>query len=321
MSVANADVDITSTGGGNAFGRTVSNAGDLNYDGYADLLIGARNMGATAEGQVFVILGQNAMAATFNGGTSAEIAITGEAMSDRFGTSHAFLGDFDGDAVADIGVGAPLYDEMNGAIGATDSADRGRFYLYYGAMAGAIAAGDAQSAWAATEAGSTALDFTTDGVASGAEYFGYGCSGIGDYDNDGNDDFIISAPYSDSLTAMVDDDNGQVVVVVGTGAAFGATETTMGIGYDIINGEATDDWLGASVSWAGDLDGDAMYDITFCAVGQDPVASDEGRAYVVLGDGGGGATYSAGAATTLKTDGTIGNGFFGPTGEGLVPDF
>jgi hypothetical protein len=103
------------------FGNSVATAGDVNGDGYADVIVGAPNYdnGQTDEGRAFVYHGSA-------GGLSATPNWTAESnQADAyFGSSVGTAGDVNGDGYADVIVGAPNYD--NG------QADEGRAFVYYG---------------------------------------------------------------------------------------------------------------------------------------------------------------------------------------------
>jgi hypothetical protein len=91
------------------FGYAVSTAGDVNGDGYSDVIIGAPayNNGPLYEGRAFVYYGSAA-------GLSATARWTaeGDQAGAGFGSVVAAAGDITGDGFADVIVGAPFYDHV-----------------------------------------------------------------------------------------------------------------------------------------------------------------------------------------------------------------
>jgi hypothetical protein len=89
--------------------------GDIDNDGFLDLVIGAPNLPAKAAkstaGEVFVVHGQFNLPATIDLAV-ADLTIHGAQADDRFGFALA-TGDFTGDCVADLLVGAPRFEALN----------------------------------------------------------------------------------------------------------------------------------------------------------------------------------------------------------------
>ncbi|MCK4523384.1 FG-GAP repeat protein, partial [candidate division WOR-3 bacterium] len=113
------------------YGYSVSSAGDVNGDGYSDIIVGAYGYdnGEIDEGMVFVYYGSST-------GPSAAADWIGESnqVNARYGNSVASAGDVNGDGFSDIIVGANWYD--NGQI------DEGMVFVYYGSSTGPSAAAD-----------------------------------------------------------------------------------------------------------------------------------------------------------------------------------
>jgi len=157
------------------FGYSVSGAGDVDNDGYADLIVGApyNDGGGASAGRAYVYSGQT-------GGVLW--TFTGEAAGDNFGYSVSGAGDADNDGYADLIVGAPYND-----VGGTSA---GRAYVYSGQTGGLL--------------------YTFTGEAS-YDNFGHSVSGAGDVTNDGYDDLIVGSPGYDGSGA----DNGRAYVYTG----------------------------------------------------------------------------------------------------------
>ena len=102
------------------FGYSVAGAGDVNGDGYGDVIVGAyhNDAGGTDAGRAYVHFGGPGADAV------ADLTLTGAAAYDQFGYSVAGAGDINGDGYDDVIVGALFND--GGA------ANAGRAYVYYG---------------------------------------------------------------------------------------------------------------------------------------------------------------------------------------------
>ncbi len=108
-----------------SYGASVATAGDVNGDGFSDVVIGAPyfDNGQSNEGKAFLFLGSPA-------GLSGSAAWTSEGnQADAiWGHFVAPAGDVNGDGFADVLVGAPDFD--NG------QADEGRAAVYLGSASG-----------------------------------------------------------------------------------------------------------------------------------------------------------------------------------------
>jgi len=156
---ANWSDEIDQPGAG--LGRSVASAGDVNDDGFADLIAGGSG--------VFVYHGAPTGPAASPTWTTA-----GDPNFAGLGASVASAGDVNNDGYADIIVGAPMYDFGGGLPHA------GAAFVFRGSATGL----DALSFWLA---GSDKID---DRVASSV-------AGAGDVNGDGYDDIVIGAPEFD----------------------------------------------------------------------------------------------------------------------------
>ena len=131
-----ADIVLTGVASGDNFGNSVSAAGDVNGDGYHDVIVSAwgNDIGGSDAGAAYIFLGGAGMDNT------ADVLLKGTAVDDRFGFAVSAAGDVNGDAYDDVIVGAP-YNESAGN-------DAGRAYIYFGGpvmdnIADAIMTGEA----------------------------------------------------------------------------------------------------------------------------------------------------------------------------------
>lgn len=172
----------TLTGGaaGDRFGATLA-SGDVNGDGYGDLVVGAPGYDLSSTttdagaGAVYLYLGTS-VATTTSGLTTADAVWTGAAGTDALGTSLDVVGDVDADGYADLVIGAPGVED---ATGTTKFPTAGAAYLVFGG-----------TSWSATATTITS-DSTTFYYTAGNHGVGSVVTGTGDYDDDGYDDFLI----------------------------------------------------------------------------------------------------------------------------------
>ena len=235
------------------FGYSVGTAGDVNDDGYADVIVGAPSFsnGQVEEGRAFVYHGSAAGLATIPAWTT-ESNQTGAEL----GTSVATAGDVNGDGYSDIIVGAIQYSNLQNA--------EGQVYVFHGSAAGLFAFPD----WIIES-------------NQGGAHFGWSVATAGDVNGDGYSDVIVGAPTFGAL------DEGQAFVYHGSAAGLAKSQAWTAVS-DRDNAE-----LGSSVATAGDVNGDGYSDVVVGARRYDNGHLDEGKAYVYHGSPGGLATSAA----------------------------
>ncbi len=246
---------------GAQFGYSVGTAGDVNGDGYGDVIVGAYayDNGQTNEGRAFVYHGGAAGLAT----TAAWTAESDQAGA-QFGISVGTAGDVNGDGYADVIVGSYLYD--NG------QENEGRAFVYHGGAAGLA----------------TTAAWTAESDQAGAE-FGFSVGTAGDVNGDGYGDVIVGAYFYDNGQT----DEGRAFVYHG-GAAGLATTAAWTAESDQANAQ-----FAFSVGTAGDVNGDGYADVIVGAPDYDAGQINEGRAFVYHG---GAAGLAATAAWTAESD-------------------
>ncbi|MCB9759359.1 MAG: FG-GAP repeat protein [Alphaproteobacteria bacterium] len=114
-----ADVILTGEVAGDRAGWSVSGGGDMDQDGYDELLVGAwgNDNGGTNAGAAYLFYGDTVSSGTWSL-SSADAILEGAAERDRAGYSVAGVGDYDGDSYDDVFIGArneSSVDSQNGA--------------------------------------------------------------------------------------------------------------------------------------------------------------------------------------------------------------
>ena len=284
-------------------GVSVSSAGDVNGDGYDDLVIGARGAapgGDSNAGETYVVYGGASAPGTGGvldlsalDGTNGFI-LTGIDANDQSGRSVSSAGDVNGDGYDDLVIGANRADP-NG------DSEAGETYVIYG---GANAPGTG----GVLDLG--ALDgtngFTLTGIDAN-DRSGRSVSSAGDVNGDGYDDLIIGAYFADPNG----DSAGETYVIYG-GANAPGTDSVLdlsaldGTNGFILTGINEGDQSGRSVASAGDVNGDGYDDLVIGAWRADPNGDSEaGETYVVYG--GASAPGTGGVLDLSDLDGS--NGF------------
>jgi hypothetical protein len=281
------NIDLSTLDGDNGFkisgvvardesGRAVSAAGDVNGDGFGDLIIGAPEASgaANASGVSYVVFGKasgftaNVNLSTLNGSNGFQLS--GVASSDSLGISVSGAGDVNGDGFDDLIIGAYEADPNGNYSGAA--------YVLFGKTSPFTA-----NVSLSTLNGSNG--FKLSGVAAG-DRTGRSVSGAGDINNDGFADLIVGAPEAILNTAQT----GAGYVVFGKQSGFASNlnlSALDGVNGFKLSGVGNLDYAGYAVSAAGDINGDGFADVAISAYGADANGSLSGTTYVVFGKAGG----------------------------------
>ncbi len=229
-------------------GFSVGAAGDVNGDGYADVVIGSSyyDNGQADEGRAFVYYGAPAGLKT-----TPHVTLESDQAEAHFGISPHAAGDVNGDGYGDVIVGAYLYD--NGET------NEGRVFLYYGSASGL----------------SSSFSWSAEGNQAEA-YFGFATGTAGDVNGDGYVDVVVSALYYDNDQT----NEGRVYVYYGSANGLSATP-------DWIESNSANSNFGCSIGTAGDVNGDGYSDVLVGANTYGNGQYHEGKAYLYYGSASG----------------------------------
>lgn len=256
---------IEAANAGDALGSSVADAGDVNKDGYDDVIIGApwADPGGNNEGCAYIVLGSQAPGPVDLGtpGTGW-VRIEGANSDDHIGAEVAGAGDLNHDGYDDVVLGSSFLDPNGNYSG-------GAFVVYGSAEPKPVDLGSAGD-WGFAIEGGAAVDFA--GAVAGA----------GDVNNDGFDDVIVGARGADANGNGA----GTGYVVYGPGHTVDLGTLSAAEGFRI-DGAAPSDNAGFAVAGAGDLNADGFDDVIVSAHNASPNAlSQAGSVHVVYGAAG-----------------------------------
>ncbi len=242
-----------------ASGHALRSAEDVDGDGLADLVVGARRVSAEAEegGAMYLILGDSL------GDFGSIISLSdvdhrfdGEAMMGWVGYQAAGAGDVDNDGLSDIMAGAHMSD-----------GEGGRVYIVTGATIGGLKG---------RRHGLDDADVRFDGEEE-INHAGRSIAIAGDVDADGHSDLLFGARH-------FNDGFGRSYLVLGGNIRPGVHSLSEA-DYRF-DGEARLDEAGDTVASAGDIDDDGLDDLLIGARQENQTGeSGPGKAYIVLSPG------------------------------------
>jgi len=263
---------------GDMFGHSVAGLGDSDGDGVADLVVGALfdDDGGSNAGAVYVLYLQtdgsvknaqklSQLYGNFNAFYTLDVG-------DDFGSGVSALGDFDGDSVGDLAVGA--YHDGDGGT------STGAVYILFLATDGNVKNAQKVSNWY----GNFGAFYTL--VGSGN--FGVSVAVLGDIDGDSLLDLAVGnqgdgdgGTNAGAFFVLFLDTNGSVNGAQKVSMLFGSFSTY----YTL---DASDNF-GCSLAALGDIDGNGVVDLAVGSLTDDDGGSNTGAVYVLY----------------LKTDGDV----------------
>jgi len=280
---------------GDSLGVSVGSAGDVNKDGYSDIIVGVSEKNA-----VYVIyggqkssLGDLDFSSLILDPQTTGFKVTGSAGV-NFGKIVGTAGDFNNDGYDDIMIATPSVNTNTGAV-----------YVIYGGEKSSMSHLDLS----ATPLSPLTTGFTITGEGV-QHYFGYSISS-GDINKDGYSDIVVGAYGKDS-------NKGAVYVIYGQEKSSMSDLDLSSVVLDppttgyIITGEAAGHYFGYSVSVIGDFDKDGYLDLV---IGAPQRGSGIGMAYTIYGKDKASSSNLILTSSTLSSANSI-----GWTGQGRTDD-
>ncbi|MHA1979069.1 MAG: carboxypeptidase regulatory-like domain-containing protein [Candidatus Hodarchaeales archaeon] len=262
MSLTDANASFVGENSGDFAGDSIAGAGDFNNDSYDDFLIGSiSSEGGTNAGQTYLFFGRPTQNWYYRTSLAdANASFLGEHPEDYSGRAVAGAGDVNNDGFDDILIGA----SHNNEIGV----DAGQSYLILGRTAATLS-----------------VDMSLETVSNASylglrpyDYSGNAVAGAGDVNNDGFDDILIGAYFSNTTGTGA----GEVFLILGKSSGW-QMDTSLANVDASFAGEYQNDEAGWAVSGAGDVNNDSYADFMIGARWNDAAGSQSGKFYLFLG--------------------------------------
>lgn len=243
ISLSNADGSFIGEDMHDYSGHCVSSAGDVNCDGYDDILIGAygNGVGSTCPGKVYLIFGKPSGWLLNTPLSNADASFCGKINGDKLGHSVSCVGDVNKDNYDDFIITSGK--SLNGSY-------YDNIYLIFGKEKGWVKDFNLINFEDASFVVENINDIRK--IWGDTSYL----SGAGDTNGDGYDDFLIGACLNSETESFA----GQSYLILGNSIGW-KINTSLAEANSSFIGEDLEDYSGESVSGGGDINGDGYDDI------------------------------------------------------------
>ena len=260
-----ANVSFTGENAGDMAGYHTSFIGDVNDDGYDDILIAAPyfdvnpDEGIDDNGKVYLIFGKSDGWSNSIDLSSADASFLGEERHNQASHDVFGIGDVNKDGIDDFAIGVKFINQAGTRAG--------KVYIFFGKKTG----------WAPdTNLNQADASYLGEGDTAEAAHV----NPLGDINGDGYDDIIIGSGFNDENGT----DAGKAYIL------FGKPTNEWGKNISLANadasfiGEMAGDWAGHRVAGVGDVNGDSLDDFLICANGRDIDGTlNRGITYLIYG--------------------------------------
>jgi hypothetical protein len=228
----------------NAAGLHVYGIGDINNDSYDDFVIGASQYGGSfllGYGKAYLLLGQPTIQWSDKPLSEVDASFVGETINDTLGRWIAGLGDVNGDGFDDFAISAVGHGNW-----------KGKTYVFFGGSS---------TSWSldtsVSQANASFIGESED------DHSGHGIYGVGDVNNDGFNDLLISGEWNDEGGSNA----GQVYLVLGRPTNQWTKDTQLPQAANAsFLGNTTIKWLGFDAASIGDVNNDSYSDFAIGAI-------------------------------------------------------
>ncbi|MGA1873119.1 MAG: integrin alpha [Thermoplasmatota archaeon] len=282
ISLSNADGSFIGEYAGAGLGTLIAFAGDVNGDGYDDILMSSDGYdtapsGGTDVGKVYLIFGNASSNIKDMDVANANATFLGEGQWNYAGRALDGAGDLNGDGFDDIIISA--------------ARGPGKTYVIFGRRTG----------WSMNM---NLVHSNASFIGEGTSDQSYrGLSGVGDVNNDGYDDFVIGATWNSAGGNVA----GQAYLILGRSSGWSNNVSLANVNASFI-GEEAGDLAGNCVSGGGDINGDGYDDIIIGAYQNDEGGGNAGKVYII---------YGRSSGWSMDVDLSSANAsFIGPTNTG-----
>jgi len=233
-------------------GQSVAMIGDLNGDGYDDIICGApyNDYGSNDAGKVYIILGKSGGWQQGVNLNQSDASFYGTWNNGLVGYAVDGVGDVNNDGILDFAIGAR---------------GEGKVYLFFGRQS--------------VDWGFNCNINQADIIFTKVQYddwTGWRVSKAGDVNSDGFDDLLIGAPKYN----YNGDDTGKVYLILGRSSGWPGNLSNADASFI---GEAENDQAGWDVQDAGDVNGDGYDDFLIGAWYNDSNGENSGKMYLIKG--------------------------------------